>query len=588
MQGYHSSPALSPGARSSDGSHSEGLSYSPPTTPLTTPPARRGRPPARLVRHPNAANINVQMHRSVTMLNESFRPSNTVKCHKGKILEFFEYCDEIYPHDPYKYNLTDEKVFRFMYYQAFRQLKSRGGKKNTGAKKYFDRASYDTVIGNFDGVPVSPSQNPMPVQSAKPMSWSSWNQYQQVIVKIYNQQRMDKVCSLYWDDIWQQPCKDLNLQVKRRVPHVKKSTYQEKVSAEFAPYTIVEHYPDIEQELWNDCLKAAGPRQIVCQLRHRYCAQHTASGILRAESLYRAEWSDFLMISPPKNDTDVHPISIMVNQVSQGKTNNGRLLYGRAIRHRDVRLCAIGSLALYMMYRFYVTDEFRNMTVEDWLNNETWFDIKLLSDTIAEDNTKEIHKDTYGDHIQRVLTRLGLPMNKLLHLGRNIGSKILELLEEEDEAIRKMGNWNPSVFDNSYSAKLPMGPMRKLAGYHGNHKLYYNTRTVVEPPECLLRSTPIGQWVYDLHAQLIEDPRINDHPTAMFVVNFFMQMNRIFIQDMTAMAVLHPDRMEHAVYKEFPVFNSTQWDVSWGALVHLFVVVFTRSSFLHCQCTTGL
>jgi hypothetical protein len=88
------------------------------------------------VRHPNEVNINVQMHRSVTMLNESFRPSNTVKCHKGKVLEFFEYCDEISPHDPYKYNLTDEKVFGFMYYQAFRPLKSRGGKKKTGPKKY--------------------------------------------------------------------------------------------------------------------------------------------------------------------------------------------------------------------------------------------------------------------------------------------------------------------------------------------------------------------------------------------------------------------------------------------------------------------
>jgi hypothetical protein len=50
--------------------------------------------------------------------------------------------------------------------------------------------------------------------------------------------------------------------VKRRVPFVNKSTYQEKVSAEFAPYTIVEHYPDIEKELWNDCMKAAGPRQL--------------------------------------------------------------------------------------------------------------------------------------------------------------------------------------------------------------------------------------------------------------------------------------------------------------------------------------
>ena len=46
--------------------------------------------------------------------------------------------------------------------------------------------------------------------------------------------------------------------------------------------------------------------------------------------------------------------------------------------------------------------------------------------------------------------------------------------------IRKMGQWNPSVFDNSYSAKLPMGPMRKLAGFHGCQQMYVNIRTSVE------------------------------------------------------------------------------------------------------------
>jgi hypothetical protein len=371
---------------------------------------------------------------------------------------------------------------------------------------------------------------------------------------------MEKVNALYWEDIWQQPCKDLSRQVKSRAPFIKKSTYQEKVNAEFAPYTIVEHYPDIEQELWNDAAKAVGPRQVTCQLRHRYCAQHTASGILRAESLYRAEFSDFIMISPPKTGTDVHPVQIMVNQVSQGKTNHGRLLYGRALRHRDVRHCAIGSLAIYMMYRFFVTGEFRSLSVDDWLTNSTWFDIKLLADTNSPDKTKEMGKDSYGEHIAKILHRLRLPMNKLLHLGRNIGARILELLEEEDEAIRKMGGWNPSVFDNSYSAKLPMGPMRKLAGFHGNHKLYYNTRTAVEPPDCLLLSTPIG-WIYNLNDELIKDSRIDDHPTAMFVVRFFIDMNRIFLQDMTAMAVLHPDRTDHPIYREFPLFQSTQWEV---------------------------
>lgn len=501
------------------------------------------------------------MQRSVINLNESLRPSNTDKCHRPKAEEYFEYCESVYPDDPYKYNLNDERVYRFMFYHAFRDLKKRGGRKSTGAPR-FVRAEYDRVLGPFDGTPRSPGQTPAPVQSLKPISHHSFGQYKQVIRKIFRSQQMENTNSLHWEQIWKKSLDELSEQVKARVPFVKRATYQEKVTAGFAPYTIVEKYPDIEQALWNDSAKASGPRQVACQLRHRYCSQHTASGILRSESLHRAEFSDFIMIRAPKTEMDVHHPDIMVNQIAIGKTNHGRLLYGRAMRHRDVKLCAVGALSFYMMYRFNVTSEFSNFTVDDWLNNGTWFDIKLLADTHAPDKTKEMGSDSYGRHIGQVLARLGLPANKLLHLGRNIGARILDLLEEEDEAIRKMGQWNPSVYDNSYSSKLPMGPMRKLAGYHGNTKLYFNTRTAVMPPESLLRSTPMGSWIYATHDAVSKDTRSADHPTTMYVLRFFMQMNLIFVQDATAMLVLHPERIDHAIYREFALFSSAEFEVS--------------------------
>jgi Centromere DNA-binding protein complex CBF3 subunit, domain 2 len=513
------------------------------------------------VRHPNDLNLNVQMQRSVSTLNESFRPTNTSKAHNPKIEEFFGFCDDLYADDPYKYNLNYEKVYRFMFFQAFRELKKRGGRRTDGGK--FDRASYNQVMAAFDGEPRSPGENaPMPIQSMKPISWSSFDQYKQIIRKIYRTQVLEQVNSLEWERIWQQPLIDLSKQVKLRVPFVRKATYQEKITAEFAPYTIVERYPDIEKELWNDSAKAVGPRQVCCQLRHRYCSQHTASGILRSESLHRAEFSDFLMIRAPKTESDVHALDIMVNQIAIGKTNHGRLLYGRAMRHRDVRLCAVGSLSFYTMYRFHVTREFSDMTLDDWLDNSKWFDIKLLADTHAANKSVEMGSDSYGRHIAQVLARLGLPGNKLLHLGRNIGAKILDLLEEEDEAIRKMGQWSPSVYDNSYSSKLPMGPMRKLAGFHGSNRLYFNQRTAVEPPDELLLSTPIGAWVYKMWDEAIKDPGIEDHPTAMHVLRFFMMLNRVFIQDATAMVVLHTERMDHPLYREMPLFSSQQFMVS--------------------------
>ena len=139
--------------------------------------------------------------------------------------------------------------------------------------------------------------------------------------------------------------------VQERAPIVKKATYEEKVNGAFAPYTIVEKYDAIEDALWADS-KTVGCRNIGAGLRNRYALLHLTSGILRCESLYRAELSDFLGITLNQSETDIHPPYIMINQIPLGKTNHGRVLYGRATRHRDVKLCCVGALSFYLTYRF--------------------------------------------------------------------------------------------------------------------------------------------------------------------------------------------------------------------------------------------
>jgi hypothetical protein len=64
----------------------------------------------------------------------------------------------------------------------------------------------------------------------------------------------------------------------------------------------------------------------------------------------------------------------------KGKTNHGQTLYGCATRHKDVSLCSVVALAFYLMFLFSVTREFESFTLEDWLENSKWFDIKLLVD----------------------------------------------------------------------------------------------------------------------------------------------------------------------------------------------------------------
>ena len=48
------------------------------------------------------------------------------------------------------------------------------------------------------------------------------------------------------------------------------------------------------------------------------------------------------------------------------------------------------------------------------------------------------------------LTALGLPANKVLHLGRNIGAKWLDCVEVDAAEVKRMGQWNQSIYEKAY------------------------------------------------------------------------------------------------------------------------------------------
>jgi len=110
----------------------------------------------------------------------------------------------------------------------------------------------------------------------------------------------------------------------------------------------------------------------------------------------------------------------------------------------------------------------------------------------------------------------------------------------------------------AYSAKLPMGPIRKLAGFNSANGFCFNTQTVVTVPDELLHLTPIGQWCYTGYDDVVEHSRLNGglNATAVEVLKFFCELNAIYIQDAAALMAKHPDRADHPMFKEVPVFQS--------------------------------
>ena len=253
---------------------------------------------------------------------------------------------------------------------------------------------------------------------------------------------------------------------------------------------------------------------------------------------------------------------LLINQIVEGKTNHKHKLYGHATCHKNVDSCAIGSLAFYLMLCFHVTREFADFTADDWMDNSKWFDIKLLANVAGVDMMLLLWNDGYGKHIKAILTHLGIAADDLYHLGRKLGAKILDLLEEETEEVQKMGNWNPSVHDNVYASKLPLLAICKLAGYISVGKIYFNTRTMVKVPNKLLCAMPMGAWSFQAHNDVLAAFQATGGGgmTALNTLKLFCELCKIFLLDAAAMLILWPDCSNHPVF-QLEVFQMPEFEV---------------------------
>jgi hypothetical protein len=525
-------------------------------------------PTVAMIVNPFAANLMDTVRDSINLQRSKEKSKNTPKSYDPKKAEYFEFCDQVFKDDAFPRSLITDKVYKFMIYQAFREPYKKGKKSS------FDVAAFNKIIEHFHSkLSGGGSLSLVPV-TTKPMKLATFRVYKNVLRNLYKEYIEKSLQVTSWDAIWTISCEKLERFVTEREPRARRENYEEKMTTAFEPYTAIHHYGDMEQYLWDNVhKKTSNDRSVNCSLRHRYCLLHLTSGILRCESLHRAELSDFVGITVPKLEKDYHQPFVMVNLLAFGKTNKTRMFYGRALRHFDVRRCCIGALSFYLMYRFSKTQEFQDMSVEDWFENRTWFDIKLLADVhVTSDRTKPIAHDSYRDTIRQMLDTMGIACKNILHLGRKMGAPLLEVLEAENEQIKALGNWKHGVFDEHYSNKLPMRAMRTMAGYSDGNNGYYNPRSAVRPSEELLRQTPVGSWLYDTDQKVRQEyshregktsaarkadvEKKGTGATAIIFLGFLKELNRIFVQDAAAMLALHSERKNHPLFKELKVFHS--------------------------------
>ena len=532
-------------ARKSPPAKATGESTSPAAAPTTVVE----------VTNPNLEAATRRSTEHIAALRSVGRRENTKKTLDPKLEEFREYCRHEYKDEDAPYTVTKNKVWWFMLYQSFRAPKKRGAKKH-GPPPKFNVKEYNEIVAPFK----TTTSSVMYVTPKNPVGYECVNQYRKVIKALHMKQQAAGINSIGWEFIWSTDCKELFQHVKERKPMINKANYVEKQAQEFSSYRIVSHYGEIEQLFWDDAVKAPSCRSLCARLRYRTCFLLLTSSVLRSESLHRAEISDFFGLVPPKKSSDTHPMYLQIHQIPIGKTTYGAVQYGRAGRHIDPRRCCIGATAMYLECREGISMEFTSMTKENWFDNSHWFDIKFLADVNGPNShTKdEMKSDTYGDKVKQHLERLGLPMNKVLHLGRNIGTKYLDIMEVDAAEVKRMGQWNQSIYEKSYSSKLPMAAIRSLAGFDAANGMHFNTRTQVMPPDDLIEMTFLG----NLSTKMLEtmtSEEASEHPTAHGVLCWMKDLALIMIQDLAAMRVLCPNRDMLALEREFLFMRTPQF-----------------------------
>jgi hypothetical protein len=185
--------------------------------------------------------------------------------------------------------------------------------------------------------------------------------------------------------------------------------------------------------------------------------------------------------------------------------------------------------------------------------------IKLLVHPSGGEFKKPMSNDSsYTKTIKVILFALAIVAYHLVHLGRNLGPKILEMLKEESDCIHQLGNWNPPMQDSSYSTKLPMKPIRKLVGSYGMHN---NPLDAFKNIECAVSEQGLPKF------------------TAFNVLKFMVvELNKVFLQDTATMMLKHPERICNPLFR-LEVFQSDEFQVSsrglsWWHLMHLLTYVF--------------
>jgi hypothetical protein len=275
-------------------------------------------------------------------------PPNTKQAYKRHIREFLGFCDSEHSTDQLPRFVTEDKLFGFLFYTAYRPKRPQ-----TKRATAFDEEEFRRVLAahpadgtsQFDDAD-SPSKNYV--------GFSTFDQALSAIISLSLSQRQETLAAgempvhLRSDRITK-----LRLHVKKRRAFIRKARNEEKLDETILPYRMLEHLEPLEEEFFQHASNTRHHGMIA--LRDRFFYLVTLQAIVRGESLALGTLSDFFCLKVTQQ-REPHPYLVLMFSILVGKSNQeSNTVFGRLIRHKKASMCGVGAFGFYLMLRFIVT-----------------------------------------------------------------------------------------------------------------------------------------------------------------------------------------------------------------------------------------
>ena len=150
----------------------------------------------------------------VRRVTAQHRVENTAAAYDPKAVEYEQFCNYQYAgsHVSSRYTVTTEKVFDFLFYQAFRDKYGRGGKKRGTGYHGFDPVDYTKVTTAYAAHMLEARRNPttFDIPDPKdPVGYDLVHTYKAVLFNIWCEQAAEGANSTTWELIYTARVKQL-------------------------------------------------------------------------------------------------------------------------------------------------------------------------------------------------------------------------------------------------------------------------------------------------------------------------------------------------------------------------------------------